>query len=50
MLFQPTLTFIWDILLFGRPTGLMGYLGAALALFAISLGVLDTSGKDKTRT
>lgn len=39
MLTQPTLAFVWDILLLNRPTGPVGYAGAVLALFAIALGV-----------
>lgn len=44
MLTQPTLAFVWDVLLLGRPTSLTGYLGAALALFAIGFGVLSGTG------
>ncbi|MDL2316644.1 DMT family transporter [Desulfovibrio sp. OttesenSCG-928-A18] len=47
MLTQPTLSFIWDVLLCGRPTGAVGYCGALLALFAISLGVTDKGGTKK---
>ncbi len=39
ILIMPTLSFIWDILLFQRPTGPMGVFGAVLALAAIRLGV-----------
>jgi drug/metabolite transporter (DMT)-like permease len=38
LLLQPTLTFIWDILFFGRHTTTLEALGAALALAAIYLG------------
>jgi drug/metabolite transporter (DMT)-like permease len=38
LLLQPTLAFIWDIVLFDRPTGWTDGLGAALALTAIYLG------------
>lgn len=38
LLFQPTLAFIWDVLIFGRGFGLTEIGGAALALFAIYLG------------
>ncbi len=48
MLIQPTLSFIWDVLFCGRPTGLMGYAGAALALLAISMGVLDSPAPKPT--
>lgn len=39
ILIMPTLSFVWDILFFGRPMGLLGLLGAVLALTAIWLGV-----------
>ncbi len=38
LLMQPALTFIWDILFFGRPTSFIEAFGAALALGAIYLG------------
>ena len=38
LLFQPTLTFIWDILFFHRPTPPLAAAGAILALAAIYLG------------
>lgn len=38
LLLQPTLTFVWDIVLFQRPTTLVEGIGAALALGAIYLG------------
>jgi len=40
ILIMPTLSFIWDIVLFQRPTGPMGVFGALLALAAIRLGVI----------
>lgn len=49
MLAQPTLSFIWDVLFCGRPTGLTGYVGAAIALFAIALGVTD-KGEKRNKT
>lgn len=39
LLLQPTLAFVWDIVLFGRPTDAAQYAGAALALIAIHLGL-----------
>ncbi|MBS3780884.1 MAG: DMT family transporter [Desulfovermiculus sp.] len=39
ILLQPALAFIWDILFFARPTGLLEVIGAVLALTAIYLGV-----------
>ncbi|WP_236615074.1 DMT family transporter [Desulfovibrio sp. X2] len=38
ILLQPTLSFVWDVLFFGRRAGPMDILGAALALCAIFLG------------
>jgi len=44
MLIQPTLAFIWDILIFSRPSGLINIFGAILALCAIYIG---SAGKKK---
>ena len=38
LLLQPSLSFIWDILLFDRPTTIVDIAGVFLALFAIYLG------------
>lgn len=38
LLLQPTLAFIWDLTLFGRPTDGLEYLGAVTALAAIYMG------------
>lgn len=38
LLAQPALAFVWDVLFFGRPTGLRDLAGASLALAAIYLG------------
>ena len=38
LLLQPTLTFIWDVLFFNRPTDLVDILGALMAIVAIYLG------------
>ena len=38
LLLQPTLSFIWDILFFGRPVTIYEGTGAIIALFAIWLG------------
>ncbi len=43
LLLQPTLSFVWDILFFSRPTGLTDLAGAALAIFAIYLGTTARS-------
>lgn len=34
---EPLFAFIWDVIFLGRPTGLMGYAGAGLTIFAIYL-------------
>ncbi|MDR1243257.1 MAG: DMT family transporter, partial [Deltaproteobacteria bacterium] len=39
MLAAPTLSFVWDILFYDRPTGLPGYLGAAVTIAAVGLGL-----------
>lgn len=41
MLLQPALSFVWDVTFCGRPTSITGYVGAAVALLAISSGVLE---------
>ncbi|HSM21235.1 MAG TPA: DMT family transporter [Rubrivivax sp.] len=38
LLLQPTLAFLWDVLIFARPFGLREAAGAALAIIAIGLG------------
>ena len=38
LLLQPTLSFVWDVVLFARPTTSKEFLGAAIALLAIYLG------------
>ncbi|MCG8570900.1 MAG: DMT family transporter [Spirochaetes bacterium] len=38
LLLQPALSFIWDMLFLGRPTGIIEIIGATLALGAIYLG------------
>jgi len=39
LLLQPTLAFVWDMLLFARPTSALEFAGAALTLGAIYLGL-----------
>ncbi len=43
LLLQPTLSFIWDVLFFGRPMTATELIGAAIALLAIYLGSRQTS-------
>ena len=38
LLLQPTLSFVWDVLFFGRPMTLTELVGAAIALLAIYMG------------
>ncbi len=51
LLLQPTLAFLWDVLIFDRPFGAGEASGAALALAAIYLGGrpsrADSSGEDR---
>ena len=46
LLLQPTLSFIWDILFFGRPMTTLELAGAALALTAIFLGARSRTGPE----
>lgn len=39
LLLQPALSFVWDVLLFDRQTGVMGWSGVAVVLAAIYLGM-----------
>ncbi len=48
LLLQPALAFVWDVVLFGRPTAAIEIVGAALALTAIYLGT--TGGKQGETT
>lgn len=43
LLLQPTLSFVWDVLFFNRPTAVIEFVGAAIALFAIYLGSRSTA-------
>ena len=43
LLLQPTLSFGWDVLFFNRPTAVIEFVGAAIALFAIYLGSRSTA-------
>jgi drug/metabolite transporter (DMT)-like permease len=45
LLLQPALSFLWDILLFKRPTSGYEYLGIALILLAIYFGSLRKKEK-----
>lgn len=39
LLLQPSLSFIWDVLFFGRPTSLLNWTGVILTLAAIYMGL-----------
>ncbi|TKB09961.1 DMT family transporter [Desulforhopalus sp. IMCC35007] len=39
LLLQPTLAFIWDVLIFDRPTGPINWLGVTITLLAIYMGI-----------
>jgi drug/metabolite transporter (DMT)-like permease len=43
LLLQPSLAFVWDVLLFKRPTTTMNWVGVGLALAAIYLGTVQPS-------
>jgi drug/metabolite transporter (DMT)-like permease len=45
LLLQPSLSFVWDILIFDRPTNALEGLGAVIALLAIFLGSARRSQK-----
>lgn len=47
LLLQPSLAFLWDVLLFARPTSLLNWTGVVITLSAIYLGV--SSKKKKTQ-
>jgi drug/metabolite transporter (DMT)-like permease len=47
LLLQPTLSFIWDVILFNRPTNLLNWAGVALTLAAIYMGVTGKMDKHK---
>jgi drug/metabolite transporter (DMT)-like permease len=40
LLLQPSLAFVWDVLLFQRPTSLLNWVGVVLALAAIYIGTV----------
>lgn len=50
ILLQPTLSFAWDVLFFGRPLRTTDLAGAALALVAIHLGSRSAASRAQTPT
>ncbi|ABB37592.1 protein of unknown function DUF6 transmembrane [Oleidesulfovibrio alaskensis G20] len=49
MLTQPTLSFVWDVLLFDRPTGPLGVAGAVMAIVAIWMGLSGQNAAQRRR-
>ncbi len=49
LLLQPTLSFIWDIVFFQRPTMAIEFAGAIIAIFAIYLGTWTGEAKIEPR-
>jgi drug/metabolite transporter (DMT)-like permease len=47
LLLQPTLSFIWDVLIFHRPTDLTNWLGVAVTLIAIYMGITGKVASNK---
>jgi drug/metabolite transporter (DMT)-like permease len=46
LLLQPSLAFVWDVLLFRRPTDLLNWTGIIITLAAIYLGLTGSRGKE----
>ena len=47
LLLQPTLSFIWDVIIFHRPTDLTNWLGVAVTLIAIYMGITGKVASNK---
>jgi drug/metabolite transporter (DMT)-like permease len=45
LLLQPSLSFVWDVLFFSRPTSALSWLGAAITLAAIYMGLTGRTRK-----
>lgn len=48
LLLQPALSFLWDVLFFARPTSLVNWLGVAITLAAIYLGMTAKAARIST--
>jgi drug/metabolite transporter (DMT)-like permease len=48
LLLQPALSFIWDVLFFGRPTSLVNWTGVVLTLAAIYMGLTGRKSRPAT--
>jgi drug/metabolite transporter (DMT)-like permease len=47
LLLQPTLAFVWDVLIFDRPTSLINWLGVTITLLAIYMGITGKITRSK---
>ena len=50
LLLQPSLSFVWDVLFFSRPTMLTGYMGLCVTLVAIYIGSSAKSKGEESET
>jgi len=48
LLLQPTLSFVWDVLIFDRPTDLTNWLGVVVTLIAIYMGITGKVAANKS--
>ncbi len=46
LLLQPSLSFVWDVLIFSRPTGWIGWIGLLIVLAGIYLGMAGKTAED----
>ena len=49
LLLQPTLSFIWDVLIFDRQTDLLNWLGVLVTLLAIYMGITGKVSRNQPR-
>ncbi len=47
LLLQPSLSFIWDVIIFHRPTDLINWIGVILAISAIYMGIQNNCSSTK---
>ena len=47
LLLQPTLSFVWDVLFFNRPTALINWFGVVITLIAIYMGITGKVAENK---
>ncbi len=48
LLLQPSLSFLWDVLFFSRPTSLLNWVGVVLALAAIYMGLTSKTQRNSS--